>query len=100
MAIGDGVPSPQRILEITFGRDVVEYHNGTDYLSILGEALSCNRRRKLTRIVVDDKVMDMEAIVPSPNLENARDELSGLDASDREYLLKKGVFTMPPETCT
>ncbi|KAJ9143305.1 Fusaric acid cluster transcription factor FUB12 [Pleurostoma richardsiae] len=67
--MGNGVPSPDKILDATNpGRDLVEYHNGLNYLSILGEV----------------------------GLDAGRAELSGLDLTDREYLTKKGVFNFPP----
>ena len=97
--MGDGVPSPEKILDPASGRDIVEYHNGLDYLSILGESLSRDKRRRVTRIVVDDEVVYTGFVHPSQHLREDSTELSGLDMTDRDYLIQKGVFTLPPMDC-
>lgn len=100
MAMGEVVPSPDEILSATnHGRDVVEYHNNLNLLSILSEVVSQDRRRQLTRIVVDDKVVYTGVIAPPQPLSYGQAELSGLDAASKEYLIKKGAFEFPPKSC-
>ncbi|KAH8817146.1 hypothetical protein F5884DRAFT_778551 [Xylogone sp. PMI_703] len=74
------------------GREVIDYHSGRHYLSILGGIITQDRARRLTRLVVEDpkKLGDYTGLDP-------RGELAGLDDADISFLRTKGVFNFPPK---
>ncbi len=91
--MGKGLPSSEKIMGISSpGRDVIEYHNGRNYITILGETMGNEQARHLTRIVIND---GSTAHVYS-KCGHERD-LAGLDAKDIKYLCEKNAFAVPPK---
>ncbi len=81
----------------SLGRDVIDYHNGINFIAIRGELVGHHRARRLTRIVIND------APLPSGREDEEhcpgvrKRECAALDAADINFLLVKGVFNLPPK---
>lgn len=80
------VMSPTSQSQNTNRREVIEYHEGVNSMTILGEALGQQRPNRLVRIIVldDGSKLDPQKSFP------------GLDEADLEYLQKKGALKFPP----
>lgn len=78
--------SPTSPLQNPNRREVFEYHDGVNSMTILGEALGQPRATKLVRLLVldDGSKVDPQKAFP------------GLDEADVEYLQKKGALKFPP----
>lgn len=74
------------------GREVIDYHNGSHYISILGGIIAKNRARRLTRLVVEDPLNNGTSAEAG-----LTEELAGLDDADINFLRGKGVFNLPPK---
>jgi hypothetical protein len=83
---GTDASSPTRMGQLDRGREVIEYHDGINSITILGEIFGQKHSKRLVRIVLKD---------PDPPQGKQR-ELSGLDDVDAEYLQRKGAFNLPP----
>ncbi|PPJ50280.1 hypothetical protein CBER1_04886 [Cercospora berteroae] len=70
----------------TRGREVIEYHDGTNPMSIWSAALGAQKTQRRVRIIVQD-VDSLQC--PSP-------DVAGLDRLDAEYLSRRGAFDFPP----
>lgn len=71
------------------GRGVIEYHDGTNSVTILSEILSRKRPRKLVRIVIEDPKISRGVVQAPGGLE------VGLDEADIAYLHHKGALILP-----
>lgn len=80
------VMSPTSPPPNTNRREVIEYHDGVNSMTILGEALGHQQANRLVRIIVldDGTKVDTQKAYP------------GLDEADIEYLQKKGALNFPP----
>jgi hypothetical protein len=101
---GMGSPDSETMLPLLSpGRDVVEYHNGIHFTTILGELvapINLARKRRLTRILISEptvSVSEGDGEQPPPRPGNLEKELAGLDVTDVQYLFKKDVFRLPPK---
>lgn len=103
MVMGNGIPYSERMLQsFSPGQDVIEYHNGIHYMTILGELVAPDNRvrpRRLTRIMISDATVSSERDGEQYRPENLKKELAGLDVTDIQFLFKKGAFTLPPMSC-
>ncbi|KAL2703936.1 hypothetical protein AAEP93_005007 [Penicillium crustosum] len=68
------------------GQEIMEYHGGTNSMTILSEVLGRAPPKRLVRIVLRDPGSD-----PRHQLES-----TGLDDADIEYLQRKGALDLPP----
>ncbi|EXJ66163.1 uncharacterized protein A1O5_10779 [Cladophialophora psammophila CBS 110553] len=85
------VTSPTRREHLSQGREVMEYHGGTNQMTILSEVLGRLRPKRFVRIVLSDTLPSM------PNVcSTLRPDLTRMDKVDREYLKKKRAFDFPP----
>ncbi|GIZ44935.1 hypothetical protein CKM354_000811900 [Cercospora kikuchii] len=69
----------------TRGREVIEYHDGTNPMSILSAALGIQKTRRRVRIIVQD----------ADGLQDPSPDVAGLDRLDAEYLSRRGAFDFP-----
>ncbi|RFU28806.1 hypothetical protein B7463_g7554, partial [Scytalidium lignicola] len=93
IANGQRLPSPGRMLGIQSpGREVIDYHSGRHYISILGGIITQDRARRLTRLVIEDH----KKLTGHHELDS-RGELAGLDDADISFLHAKGAFNFPPK---
>lgn len=78
--------SPTSPSQNTNQREVFEYHDGVNSMTILGEALGQQQSNRLVRIIVldDGSKVDPQQAFP------------GLDDADIDYLQKKGALNFPP----
>lgn len=74
-----------RVGHLDQAREVIEYHEGVNSITILGEVFGRKHPRKLVRIVLRDSDLPR----------GKSRELSGLDDVDAEYLDAKGAFDLP-----
>ena len=65
------------------GQEILEYHDGVNSVTILGDVFGRKAPRKFVRIVLRDKDAQEQQGVPNP------------DADSREWLRKRGAFTLP-----
>lgn len=79
------VMSPTSPPQNTNRREVIEYHDGVNSMTILGEALGHQQANRLVRIIVLDDGTKVETQKAYP----------GLDETDIEYLQKKGALNFP-----
>jgi hypothetical protein len=86
--VADSV-SPTQLGQPTQGREIIEYHGGTNSMTILAEVLGQKQPKRLVRITLQESERPHDS--PQPG--------AGLDRADAEYLDKKGVFTIPPRCC-
>jgi hypothetical protein len=70
---------------LSHGREVVEYHDTLNPVTILSRALGNHGPRKLVRLILRDS---------QPGTTDAHD-FYGLDPVDLEFLQKKGAFSLP-----
>ena len=85
---GSDTSLPTLVGQADEGLEVVEYHDGTNSMTILGEVFGQGRkhRRSLVRVVL-----------PNSNHHHGQTgELSGLDDADVGFLRKKGALDLPP----
>jgi hypothetical protein len=103
IAMGNGTPYSETMPQsLSPGYDVVEYHNGIHFITILGELVAPDdriRTRRLTRILINDATVASEEDGEQSRPENLKRELAGLEVTDVQYLFKKGVFNLPPQDC-
>jgi hypothetical protein len=103
IAMGNKLPSREAMLDSSSpGRDFVQYHNGQHFVAILGELLAQTKRRRLTRIVIQDDQHSLtyhQAIQPDVLGNNSPDlqPPESLDSPELEFLNKKQAFSLPPE---
>jgi len=98
IANGHGLPSPEQMLETPRpGRDVIDYHNSGNFMTILGELIGNHRARRLTRIVINDAPPMYDDSLEMPLSGAPNSEVAALGAADLDYLLHKGVFRLPPK---
>ena len=81
--------SPPSSVQTNHAREIYEYHGGVNSVTILGEALGQHHPNRFVKIILLDDA-------PKSNPEEF---LSGLDATDLEYLGKKGALTLPSSEC-
>ncbi|KAL6694219.1 hypothetical protein J3F84DRAFT_378899 [Trichoderma pleuroticola] len=88
IAEGAGLPAPEMLLDpSTNGRDVVQYHSEMHYATMMGEVVTEERIRRVTRVIVREKGSPVDdRIIPD-----------ALDPTDREYLAQKCAFSLPPK---
>lgn len=84
---GSDASSPTRLGLMNQGREVIEYHGGTNCMTILSEVFAKAPPKRLVRIVLSNQ---------NPNPGQPR-ELLGLDEADVEYLNRKGAFIVPSD---
>lgn len=78
--------SPTRMGLLSQDREVIEYHDGTNSITILGEVFAQECPRRLVRILLRD-----------PHSTTGKTpEMASLEKADREYLQTKGAFDLPP----
>lgn len=75
---------PTLIGQPTQGREVLEYHDGVDSTTILGELFGHKNPRKLVRILLHEPAPAKHS--PLEHLENAK----------LEFLNSIGAFNLPP----
>jgi len=83
---GNDTLSPAPAGRLDGGREIIEFHDGIDSITILGEVFGQKQPSRLVRIVLKN---------PNPSTGDPG-ERAGLDALDLEYLRRKGAFTLPP----
>ena len=76
-------PSPE--LQKYNRREVIEFHEGVNSMTILGEALGHQRPNRLVRVLVAEE----------PNF-NPQHRFPGLDEADLAYIAAKGALDVPP----
>lgn len=76
------IPGPENA-----GRsEVIEFHEGVNSMTILGEVIGKNQSTRLVKVVVVDDGANS-------NHSKARQHL---DEADMDYLVRKGALTFPP----
>lgn len=85
---GHSVVSPASDAQAYDRRDVYEYHEGVNPMTIVGEALGQKGTNRLIRISVLNDASSF----------GCRKSFSGLDEADMEYLQRKGALDYPPRT--
>lgn len=91
IAVGEGLLSSDTMLAVSsHGRDVIDYHSDRHFLTILGGLVGQSRKRRLTRVVVNN----------APPVEQNYThkwgrEVAGLEPVDLRYLAARGAFTLP-----
>ena len=65
------------------GQEILEYHDGINSVTILGDVFGRKSPRKFVRIVLRDRDAKEQQGVSDP------------DADSREWLRKRGAFTLP-----
>ncbi|KAK0761551.1 hypothetical protein N5P37_006504 [Trichoderma harzianum] len=88
IAEGAGLPAPEMMLDPSLGgRDVVQYYSEMHYATMMGEVVTGERIRRVTRVIVKEKGSPVDN----------RILLDALDPTDREYLTQKCAFSLPPK---
>ncbi|KAL7911545.1 hypothetical protein GGI35DRAFT_443036 [Trichoderma velutinum] len=88
IAEGTGLPAPETMLDPSpNSRDVVQYHSEMHYATMMGEAVTEERIRRVTRVIIQEKGR------PADNQRIP----DALDPTDRDYLTQKCAFTLPPK---
>jgi hypothetical protein len=97
IANGHGLPSSEQMQGASpADRDVIDYHNSNNFMTILGELVGDQRARRLTRIVIRDTPPTSAKSNVLPALDGLRESgHPSLDSRDLEYLTAKGVFNLP-----
>ncbi|EHK25589.1 uncharacterized protein TRIVIDRAFT_229678 [Trichoderma virens Gv29-8] len=102
IAEGAGLPAPEMMLDPSpNGRDVVQYHSEMHYATMMGEVVTKERIRRVTRVIIREKGSQGSPVQQFSGLKDQVTDnwviLSALDPIDREYLTQKGAFTLPPK---
>lgn len=83
---GHSVVSPASDAQAHDRREVYEYHEGVNPMTIVGEALGQKGTNRLIRI----------SVLNDASTFDCRRSFPGLDEVDIEYLHKKGALDYPP----
>lgn len=70
------------------GRDTVQYRNGFNFISGLGELVGAEKSRRLTRVVIHEN----EAA------EGGMDTRTGLGTPEMNLLQARGALSLPPKS--
>ncbi|KAI9902270.1 hypothetical protein N3K66_004087 [Trichothecium roseum] len=99
IAVGGKLPQQEMMLDpYRPGKEVVEYSNGFNFVTILGELLAHNRARRLTRIVIEDSTLPENDGTHTSCCESEYiPKMPGLGASELRYLREKQAFHLPAE---
>lgn len=99
IAVGGKLPQQEMMLDpYRPGKEVVEYSNGFNFVTILGELLAHNRARRLTRIVIEDSTLSENDKIHTSCCESEYiPNMPGLGASELRYLREKQAFHLPAE---
>ncbi|KAK7224457.1 hypothetical protein V2G26_012460 [Clonostachys chloroleuca] len=78
------------------GRDTVEYRNGLNFISALGELVGSQKPRRLTRIIAHDSILDSEDQSQQYQSSEHSPAASRLGAAELALLESKGALSLPP----
>ncbi|CAH0025069.1 unnamed protein product [Clonostachys rhizophaga] len=81
------------------GRDTVEYRNGLNFISALGELVGGQKPRRLTRIMAHDSILDSEDQSQQQQSSGQSPAVSRLGAAELALLELKGALSLPPKAC-
>lgn len=81
------------------GRDTVEYRNGLNFISALGELVGSQKPRRLTRIIAHDSILDSEDQSQQYQSSEHSPAASRLGAAELALLESKGALSLPPKAC-
>ncbi|VUC24102.1 unnamed protein product [Clonostachys rosea] len=81
------------------GRDTVEYRNGLNFISALGELVGGQKPRRLTRIMAHDSILDPEDPSQQQHPLGQGSTMSRLGAAELALLESKGALSLPSKTC-
>ncbi|CZR65931.1 uncharacterized protein PAC_15831 [Phialocephala subalpina] len=100
MANGSALsPSESPSTQASQSREIVEYHEGTDSISILSGVIGQTRQKKLVRLVVSEPQSSCQFPTPErTNEEQPSVKYGSHDNADIQFLSKKGVFDLPPRS--
>ncbi|CAG9981290.1 unnamed protein product [Clonostachys byssicola] len=79
------------------GRDTVEYRNGLNFISALGELVGNQKPRRLTRIMAHDSILDSEDQSQQQRSSEQSPAVSRLGAAELALLESKGALSLPPK---